>query len=152
MKKMLFGAALVLALFGFAAPAAAQDGEYRQQLTKMLDKSGALASADVIMDQLIPAMKQLTAKEVPADFWDSFRAKWNRKTKDKLVEIYVPIYKKHLTLTDLKQIVAFYESPVGKKLAAATPSMTSEGMQAGQQLGMEIAQEMMQEMQQLGYK
>ena len=140
MKKMLFEAALVLALFVFAAPAAAQDGEYRQQLTKMLDKSGALASADVIMDQLIPAMKQLTAKEVPADFWDSFRAKWNRKTKDKLVEIYV------------KQIVAFYESPVGKKLAAATPSMTSEGMQAGQQLGMEIAQEMMQEMQQLGYK
>ena len=152
MKKMLFGAALVLALFVFAAPAAAQDGEYRQQLTKMLDKSGALASADVIMDQLIPAMKQLTAKEVPADFWDSFRAKWNRKTKDKLVEIYVPIYKKHLTLADLKQIVAFYESPVGKKLAAATPSMTSEGMQAGQQLGMESAREMMQEMQQLGYK
>ncbi len=152
MKKMLFEAALVLALFVFAAPAAAQDGEYRQQLTKMLDKSGALASADVIMDQLIPAMKQLTAKEVPADFWDSFRGKWNRKTKDKLVEIYVPIYKKHLTLADLKQIVAFYESPVGKKLAAATPSMTSEGMQAGQQLGMKIAQEMMQEMQQLGYK
>ena len=152
MKKMLFGAAFVLALFVFAAPAAAQDGEYRQQLTKMLDKSGALASADVIMDQLIPAMKQITAKEVPADFWDSFRAKWNRKTKDKLVEIYVPIYKKYLTLADLKQIVAFYESPVGKKLAAATPSMTSEGMQAGQQLGMEIAQEMMQEMQQLGYK
>lgn len=152
MKKMLFGAALVLALFVFAAPAAAQDDEYRQQLTKMLDKSGALASADVIMDQLIPAMKQITAKEVPADFWDSFRAKWNRKTKDKLVEIYVPIYKKYLTLADLKQIVAFYESPVGKKLAAATPSMTSEGMQAGQQLGMEIAQEMMQEMQQLGYE
>lgn len=152
MQKMFFGAALVLALFVFAVPAAAQDGEYRQQLTKMLDKSGALASADVIMDQLIPAMKQLTAKEIPADFWDSFRAKWNRKTKDKLVEIYVPIYKKHLTLADLKQIVAFYESPVGKKLAAATPSMTSEGMQAGQQLGMEIAREMMQEMQQLGYK
>lgn len=152
MKKMLFGTALVLALFAFAAPAAAQDGEYRQQLTKMLDKSGALASADVIMDQLIPAIKQITAKEVPADFWDGFRAKWNRKTKDKLVEIYVPIYKKYLTLADLKQIVAFYESPVGKKLAAATPSMTSEGMQAGQQLGMEIAREMMQEMQQLGYK
>ncbi|WP_337647998.1 DUF2059 domain-containing protein [Alistipes shahii] len=52
----------------------------------------------------------------------------------------------------IKQIVAFYESPVRKKLAAATSSMTSEGMQAGQQLGMEIAREMMQEMQQLGYK
>lgn len=152
MKKMFFGAALLLALFVSVRPAAAQGDEYRQQLTKMLEKSGALASADVIMGQLIPAMKQITIKDVPADFWDGFRTKWNRKTKDKLVEIYVPIYKKYLTLDDLKKIVAFYESPVGKKLAAATPSMTGEAMQAGQQLGMEIAREMVQEMEQLGYK
>ena len=152
MRKALFGAALLLACFVSIRPAAAQDDEYRRQLTLMLEKSGALASADVIMDQLIPAMKQITIKEVPADFWDGFRVKWNRKTKEMLVEIYVPVYKKYLTLGDLKKIVAFYDSPVGKKLAAATPSMTAEGMQAGQQLGMQIAQEMIEEMQQLGYK
>lgn len=151
MKKILFGAALLLALFVSATPAAAQGDAYQRELMKMLDKSGALASADFIMTQLIPMMKQMTIKEVPASFWDTFQAKWNQKTRDKLVELYVPIYKKYLTLDDLKQIVAFYESPVGRKLAAATPSMTGEGMQAGQQLGMEIAQEMMKEMKELGY-
>lgn len=151
MKKMLIGAALLLALLFAVNPAAAQGDEYHRELMKLLDKSGALASADVMMTQLIPAMKQMTIKEVPADFWDSFQTKWNGKTRDKLVEIYVPIYRKHLTLADLKQIVAFYDSPVGRKLAAATPAMTNEGMQAGQQLGMKIAQEMMKEMKELGY-
>lgn len=54
---------------------------------------------------------------------------------DNLVKVYVPIYQKHLTLDDLKKIVAFYESPVGKKLGAVTPAITMEGMTAGQQLG-----------------
>lgn len=151
MKKLLLGAVLLLALVAAVSPAAAQDDAYRGQLKALLEKSGALASADVIMAQLIPAMKQMTIKEVPADFWDAFQTKWNGKTRDKLVEIYVPIYRKHLTLADLKQIVAFYDSPVGRKLAAATPAITNDAMQAGQQLGMEIAREMMQEMKELGY-
>lgn len=33
---------------------------------------------------------------------------------DNLVKVYVPIYQKHLTLDDLKKIVAFYRSPVGR--------------------------------------
>lgn len=143
---------MLLALLVAVNPVAAQNDAYHRELKKMLEKSGALASADVIMAQLIPMMKQITIKDTPADFWDAFQAKWNGKTRDKLVGIYAPIYQRYLTLADLKQIVAFYESPVGRKLAAATPAMTNEGMQAGQQLGMEIAQEMIKEMQELGYK
>jgi len=50
----------------------------------------------------------------------------------------------------LKKIVAFYESPVGKKLGASTPAMMAEGMQIGQKLGMEIATELQQELQAQG--
>lgn len=46
-----------------------------------------------------------------------------------------PIYQKHLTLKD---IIAFNDSPVGRKPATATPLITKESMQAEQQLGMEI--------------
>ena len=65
------------------------------------------------------------------------------------VDIYVPIYQKYFTLDELREIVAFYDSPVGRKLAAATPAMTREGMEKGQQLGMEIANEMMAEVRSL---
>lgn len=48
------------------------------------------------------------------------------------------IYKKYLTLDELKQIVLFYESPVGKKLGEVTPTMAAEGMEVGQQLSVEM--------------
>ena len=63
-----------------------------------------------------------------------------------MAELYTPIYQKYLTLNDLKEIIAFYESPVGKKMSASASAMMTEGMQMGQQLGMEIATECQQEL------
>ena len=54
-------------------------------------------------------------------------------------------------LSDLKKITAFYESPVGKKLAESTPVMTAEAMEAGQQIGMGIAKEIMANLKEKGY-
>lgn len=152
MKKLFLGVAFVVASVVIAAPVSAQENAYRQELMRYMEKSGALAVTDQIMDQLIPSIQQITSQDVPAEFWKGFRAKWNEKARTALVDIYEPIYRKYLTLSDLQQIVAFYDSPVGRKLAAATPAITRDGMQAGQQLGMEIAQEMIQEMQVLGYQ
>ncbi|WP_373731807.1 DUF2059 domain-containing protein, partial [Bacteroides heparinolyticus] len=56
-----------------------------------------------------------------------------------------PIYQKHLTLKDLEDILAFYNTPVGKKLSASTPVMGKEAMRIGQQLGMEIGRQMQNE-------
>ena len=63
-----------------------------------------------------------------------------------------PVYQKYLTLDDLKKIVAFYETPVGKKLGVSTPAMMTEGMQIGQQLGMEIANELQKDLDAQGNK
>ena len=48
----------------------------------------------------------------------------------------IPIYKKHFTQDDVKAIIAFYETPVGKKLAQETPQITVESMQLSQSWGM----------------
>lgn len=32
------------------------------------------------------------------------------------MEVYAPIYQQHMTLDELKKVVAFYESPAGRKL------------------------------------
>ena len=149
MKKFLLVAILALGMTCAAGTAAAQGDEYRECLESLLQKSGALAASDVVMDQMIPSLQQMSAGDVPAEFWTGFRQRWNRKMKDRMVDIYVPIYQKYFTLDELREIVAFYDSPVGRKLAAATPAMTREGMEKGQQLGMEIANEMMAEVRSL---
>ena len=83
-----------------------------------------------MMKQQSPSVSEAT--------WNAVTEKAKKFFSDNLVKVYVPIYQKHLTLDDLKKIVAFYESPAGKKLGAVTPAITMEGMTAGQQLGMEL--------------
>ena len=133
MKKSLLSVALcVMTLLIGISPVSAQgqNKEYQETLHKMLLLSGGLATVDTMVPQIIGMMKQQSpsvSEEKAKQFFS-----------DNLVKVYVPIYQKHLTLDDLKKIVAFYESPVGKKLGAVTPAITMEGMTAGQQLGMEL--------------
>ena len=129
MKKSLLSVALcVMTLLIGISPVSAQgqNKEYQETLHKMLLLSGGLATVDTMVPQIIGMMKQ-QSPSVSEATWNAVMEK-----------VYVPINKKHLTLDDLKKIVAFYESPVGKKLGAVTPAITMEGMTAGQQLGMEL--------------
>ena len=98
------------------------------------------------------AMLFAAAPSASTAFWDGFQKKWETKFGSKLAELYAPVYQKYLTLDDLKKIVAFYETPVGKKLGASTPAMMTEGMQIGQQLGMEIANELQKDLDAQGNK
>ncbi len=46
---------------------------------------------------------------------------------EKLVsEIYGPLYLKHFTKAEIAEATAFYRSPTGRKLAAATPQLMQE--------------------------
>ena len=137
MKKGLVLVVMCVAMLFAAAPSAsaqAPSDEYKATLEKMLELSGSMASAKAMVPQMISMLKQ----------------QWEGKFGSKLAELYAPVYQKYLTLDDLKKIVAFYESPVGKKLGASTPAMMAEGMQIGQKLGMEIATELQQELQAQG--
>ena len=70
---------------------------------------------------------------------------------DDLAEMLAPIYYKRLTLSDLQEITKFYESPVGKKMAAAQPAIASESMAVGQQWGMKIATKVEEALKAKGY-
>ena len=135
MKKSLLSVALcVMTLLIGISPVSAQgqNKEYQETLHKMLLLSGGLATVDTMVPQIIGMMKQ-QSPSVSEATWNAVMEKAKQFFSDNLVKVYVPIYQKHL-----KKIVAFYESPVGKKLGAVTPAITMEGMTAGQQLGMEL--------------
>lgn len=145
----------VILLFSAASLASAQnvgdgDKEYKDALGKMMKSSGATAAIDVMIPQIVEMMKQ-TAPNAPQSLWDSFVEKCKSKFGDKLVELYVPIYKKYMTLDDLNQLIAFYETPIGKKMSTTSPKIMVEGMQIGQKLGMEIANELQTELKSKGY-
>ena len=149
MRKGLFLTAVsMIMLFATVTSVYAQsdnDNEYRATLEKMMNLSGALEVSKTMVPQMVSMMKQASPGTADA-FWDDFAAKWKTKFADRMVDLYVPIYQKYLTIDDLKDLIAFYETPIGKKLAEATPKMTVEGMQLGQKIGMEMATELQNEL------
>ena len=50
---------------------------------------------------------------------------------NELVEAMVPIYRRHLTKSDVEEMIRFFAGPVGQKLLREQPQMMQEGMRAG---------------------
>jgi uncharacterized protein len=48
---------------------------------------------------------------------------------DAIIDDLIPVYKKHLTRTDVSAMNVFYSSPTGQKLLREMPAMTEESMQ-----------------------
>jgi hypothetical protein len=63
---------------------------------------------------------------------------------DALKDEYALIYARQFTVAELRQLAAFYRSPLGQKLAAATPTLMQEGAELGQRRVQENLPELMQ--------
>jgi hypothetical protein len=64
--------------------------------------------------------------------------------EDGLIARQVPIFDKHFTHAEIKQLLAFYGSPIGKKLVGETNPLTTETIQTSQQWLTEVAPEIKQ--------
>ena len=96
------------------------------------------------------AMLKQQLPQAPDEFWKELDASMNGMY-DKMIKAVIPVYKKYLTLDDLKEIIKFYETPVGKKLSEMNPKATAEILPIAQQIGMQTMQELMQKAQEKGY-
>jgi len=87
---------------------------------------------------------------IPAAFWDRFLTA-TRERKDELGAFVTQIYDRHFTANELRQLLAFYRTPIGRKLLAEQPAVMQEsivaGQQWGQRLGFEIGQQLAAEAQ-----
>lgn len=119
----------------------AQREALRKEIEHLLEVSGssqlavqvASTISGQILDQLrsnasIPPRAIDVAKEVlDEEFKRSFDA------PDGLMAGIVRVYAKHFTSEDVKGLVAFYNTELGKKLVATMPALMQESMEAAQQ-------------------
>jgi hypothetical protein len=113
--------------------------EYKTALKKMMVVSGAENTYKVVIDQMISAFKAQKSN-IPEEFWTEMGTEMVKTSMTDLVDMLAPVYEKHLTLADINDLIAFYQSPIGKKFAEKTPFITQESMQVGQQWGMKLGQ------------
>ena len=122
MKKLL----LSLAFFCVTQFGMAQDS-YKSDVIETIKLSGATAGITVIIDQVLPMIPE----ENQADFKKEYEA-----LLPSLYEEMVPVYQKYYTHEEIKEMLKFYNSPLGKKIAGNAGNLTSDGMKVGQDWGM----------------
>lgn len=123
---------------------------YKRSLKQLLEVSGTEASFSTVIKQMMTMVKQGNPN-VPTTIWNDFEQEMLNTSLDDLVEMLVPVYQKHLSQEDLNSLIAFYQTPAGKKYAEKTPLIMQESMQVGQQWGMQIAQKIQQKLSEKGY-
>lgn len=107
----------------------------RQDIRKLLEVTGSAKLGQQVLAQMMNTFRSTNPK-VPDEFWDQVQKEFDSGS---LIDLVVPIYEKHLTHEDIRGMLSFYESPLGRKLIEVTPAITQESMTAGQQWGLEIA-------------
>lgn len=139
----------IIALFTLTLSASAQNtnatDEYKETLKKIMNFSGTSTTTDDFLQRLSSIMK-LNAPKKDEAYWNEFSKNWKEKVENKVFEMYMPVYEKHLTLEELKAVAAFYESPVGKKYKEASLMIMRETTPLlVQQLHTEMSKEVMPE-------
>lgn len=75
-------------------------------------------------------------------FFERFRTKADPK---QMIDMAVDVYDKHFTDDEIKGLIKFYETPLGKKTVSALPELTAELQQKGGEWGQRVGRESMQE-------
>ena len=131
--------------------AQSQGDSRRRDLLSLIEVSGggqaleqALAPA-TLEAQMRSAMKP---EEKPPEqrkkldlFIEEFTKEFSSEMKlhrQELMDRIVLVMEKHYTTGDVQALTAFYQTPVGKKLAAVGPRIALESMQVGQAWGQEL--------------
>lgn len=130
MKKII----IVLSLFaGTLAFSQASEVKIREFI-KII---GADKMAITAMQKYIQELRE-THANVPEEFWSEFTVE---VSSSKMTDLYIPIYAKYYTDSDIDELIKFYKSPIGQKTLKVMPNLIKESMEAGGKMGNEIARE-----------
>ena len=127
---------------GFISFSHAQSEAYVAKVEKMMKLNGAKKSFMLVINQMIGQYKNII-KDAPEGFWDRFQEEIKESSSKDLAQILAPVYFKYLNENELDDILAFYNSPTGKKLAKHTPDITQESMTVGKAWGVELGKRIM---------
>jgi len=134
MKKLA-----ITALFAFVSiTAMAQEKASREDVYKVIERSGTAGQMTAAKKQILPM--------IPADKQAAFSVEFEailKKANEKTVDVYLQEYTKE----DIKAMLAFYDSPVGKKMAEKAEAIATKSQEAMAGLQGEIQTMMMKYMQ-----
>jgi hypothetical protein len=134
------------------AAAPAVPPAFEKDIMHLLDVTGAQrlgeTMANNFMQQFSQALRTSNPNVPPRalEIANEVAHKFFSERYPTLLPRMVQAYAKVLTPDDVKQMLAFYETPLGKRLIAVTPALAVAGAQAGQEWGQEMIPELQKEL------
>ena len=116
----------------------------------LMQETGAANLSAQMMKAMIPMiMQNLSAAhpEIPKNTLDKIGDRLESLLRNKITapggmaDRIVPVYANHFTHDEIKQLLAFYRSDVGKKVTNKMPVVMSESMAVGQNWGRSMGPE-----------
>ncbi|WP_041641388.1 DUF2059 domain-containing protein [Trichormus azollae] len=86
--------------------------------------------------------------QVPTKLWDTFAAELN---PDEMINEYIPLYDKYFANEEIKEIIAFDETPIRQKTLGVTPQITQDSTPIGIRYGGGAAQRALEKSKSEGY-
>lgn len=149
MKKTLL---TLMAIIGcFSLSFAQTNNEYDKALKKMFKVSGAEEVLHTLMDELFTLYESQYA-DVPKDFLAELRKEFLGDPMDEITKQLSPIYQKHFSLEEIKELTSFFSTPIGKKYSEKAAIISQEAMRVGQEWGLKIAKDVAKKMKEKGYE
>lgn len=128
----------------------AQTKKFKNTVKTLMELNGTEETFSLVLEQMMTNFRDLLP-DVPDRLWRELELEISKTSLDDLVDLYAPIYAKHLTQEEMNDIVAFYKSPTGKKFGTITPKITEDAMSAGEKWGRKIGERILKRLKEEGY-
>jgi hypothetical protein len=121
--------------------------EKRADIEQLLEMTGALEIGKQMSDAVVAQMSQAimaSHPDLPPKIFDILNEEVSGLIGENLpnfVALVTPVYDKHYTDEEIKGLIRFYQTDLGKKTIQVLPVLMQESMMIGQQWGQALAPE-----------
>jgi uncharacterized protein len=128
------------------------DAAKEADIRRLMEVTGAKDLGEQVMNAGIAQFRVSVTESQPDNprakqFADAFAVRFEKHFDPRsLTETVIPIYDKHLSTEDLKELLGYYQSPFGQRMLKVLPEVARESQVAGFTLGQKAAQEAMEEL------
>jgi len=116
------------------------------KIARMMELQGTTQQMEQVFDQMMDIQKNAVGDAVDDEFWSELKKEISKDAFKELIDLVVPIYKKHLSESEIDAIIAFYESEAGQSLLKKSPLIMAESMQVGATWGQALAEKILSKM------
>ncbi|BEV05839.1 DUF2059 domain-containing protein [Chryseobacterium gambrini] len=143
MEKIIVAFVLLIGVTGFAQTSK------EAKIKELIEVTGVSKMAVQGAQQFVNTYKE-NYKDIPDEFWNGFLKEVSTEEFSKL---YIPIYSKYYTESDLDELIKFYKTPIGQKTISNMPLIMNESMEVGREWGQNLAKKLIDKInEQKGYQ